>query len=219
MVALGLLERVGDLYRNDPVAATFLAGGGPADLRPFLRFWDRISYPAWTDLAQALATGPTQEVFELDDELQEVVSAGIEAVLAGPAAALPKVVDFTGHRRLLDVGGGTGSWTVAVARSHPHLEATVLDLPVPAEMARQRMEAAGLAGRVTAVAGDAMAGELPPGHDVFLVANLVHYWSPGTNLALLQRVRRAAEPGARAPGRLLDRPPPHPAPPGPPQGR
>ncbi|MBW3548413.1 MAG: methyltransferase domain-containing protein [Actinobacteria bacterium] len=197
MVALGLLEREGDVYRNSEVAATFLAGRSPADLRPFLRFWDKISYPAWFDLAEALATGPTKEVFELDDELQEVVSAGIEAVLAGPADALPEVFDFTPHRRLLDVGGGTGSWTMAVARRYPHLEATVLELPVPAEMARQRAAAAGLTGRVSAVAGDAMVEELPRGHDVFLLANLVHYWSPETNVALLQRVRRAAEGGSR----------------------
>ena len=197
MVALGLLEREGDAYRNGEVAATFLAGRSRADLRPFLRFWDKISYPAWFDLAEALATGPTKEVFELDDELQEVVSAGIEAVLAGPAHALPEVFDFTPHRRLLDVGGGTGSWTMAVAQRYPHLQATVLELPVPAEMARQRMEAAGLSSRVTAVPGDAMGGELPRGHDVFLLANLVHYWSPETNVALLQRVRRAAEEGSR----------------------
>lgn len=197
MVGLGLLEREGDIYRNSGVAATFLAGQSPADLRPFLRFWDMISYPAWGNLAAALATGPTAEVFDLDDELQKVVSAGIESILAGPAAALPEVFDFTPHRRLLDIGGGTGSWTIPVVQNYPHLEATVLELPVPAAMARQRMAAAGLTSRVTAITGDAMAEELPAGHDVFLVANLVHYWAPETNQALLQRVRRAAEDGSR----------------------
>ena len=49
MVALGLLDRDGDRYFNSPLAAAFLAGDPPADLRPLLRFWDRISYPAWQD--------------------------------------------------------------------------------------------------------------------------------------------------------------------------
>ena len=197
MVALGLLERDGDTYRNGPVADRFLAGRTPADLRPFLRFWDTISYPTWEALAQALASGPPREVFELDDDKQEIVSAGIEAVLAGPAHALPEVVDLSSARRLLDVGGGTGSWSVAAVRRHPHLRATVLELPVVTEMARSRIEEAGLAGRIAVVAGDAMAQELPAGHDVFLLANLVHYWSPEDNVALLRRVRAAAEPGAR----------------------
>jgi len=42
-----------------------------------------------------------------------------------------------------------------------------------------------------------MAGDLPDGHDVFLVAKLVHYWSPRDNLTLLRRIRTAAVAGAR----------------------
>src|SRR6187401_298021 len=121
MVALGLLDREGECYRNADIASTFLAGRGPADLRPFLKFWDKISYPTWGALSEALAKGPSKEIFALDDELQGVASAGIEAILAGPASSLPGAFDFSRHRHLLDVGGGTGSWSIAVARAHPHL--------------------------------------------------------------------------------------------------
>ncbi|HEX2065153.1 MAG TPA: methyltransferase [Acidimicrobiales bacterium] len=197
MVALGLLEREGDLYRNGPVAAAFLTGQGPGDLRAFLRFWDRLSYPAWAHLAEALGSGPPQEIFDFDDELQQLASAGIEAVLAGPASALPDTYDFSPHRRLLDVGGGTGSWSIAVARRYPHLKATVFELATVADVARRRVAEAGFGPRIDVVVGDAMAGELPGGYDVFLLANLVHYWSPEQNAALLQRVRRAAPTGSR----------------------
>jgi hypothetical protein len=57
--------------------------------------------------------------------------------------------------------------------------------------------AAGLGGRIDVVEGDAMAGTLPAGHDVVLVANLAHYWSPPQNRDLLGRIRTATEPGAR----------------------
>lgn len=198
MVALGVLERSGDLYANSPTAAAFLTGRTPMDLRPFLRFWDRVSYPTWTSLAQALADGkPPTQVFELDDELQEIVSSGIEAVLAGPANTLPRVVDLSGQRSLLDIGGGTGSWSIAAARVHPQLEITVLDLPVVVELARERIAAAGLEGRARALACDVATEELPAGHDTFLVANLVHYWDPEENQALLTRLRAVAPSGAR----------------------
>ncbi len=197
MVALGLLERHGDTYCNGPEAAQFLAGRTPADLRPFLRFWDKISYPTWQRLAQALSSGPTQEIFELDDEHQEIASAGIEAILAGPALALPRVYDFAPHKRLLDVGGGTGSWSIAVAQRCPHLTATIVDLPVVVGFARERIATAGLESRVDAVAGDAMKEPLPDGHDVVLVANLIHYWSPEENQALLRRIRAAVGGNAR----------------------
>jgi hypothetical protein len=70
----GLLEVLQDgTYRNGKVAACFLAGPGPYDLRPFLRFWDTISYPTWTRLDEALAGGPTRKIFELDDPLRSLM--------------------------------------------------------------------------------------------------------------------------------------------------
>jgi SAM-dependent methyltransferase len=196
MVALGLLEADDGTYRNSPVAAAFLAGPGPADLRPFLRYWDKISYPAWTRLADALASGPPQEIVQLSPDLQRVASEGVEAVLAGPAHALPAAFDFGRHRRLLDIGGGTGSWSIAIARHYHHIQAAVLDVPATAELARSKVAAAGLDSRISMVAGDATTSELPVGYDAFLLANLIHYFSPEQNQDLLRRVRRAARPGS-----------------------
>jgi SAM-dependent methyltransferase len=196
MVALGLVERDGQEYRNSAVAATFLAGQSPADMRPALRFWDKISYPAWIGMADALARGPRHEIFELDEDLQAVAAAGIEAFTAGPAAALAETVDFGRHRRLLDVGGGTGSWSLAALRRHDDLHATVLELPTVAKVARRRIEESDVAARADVVAGDAMTDDLPVGHDVVLVANVIHYFSPEQNRDLLGRIRSAADPAA-----------------------
>jgi SAM-dependent methyltransferase len=197
MAALGLLQRDGEVYRNGPAADRYLSGRHAGDLRPLLRFWDRISYPAWESLATALAEGPPREVFELDEDQQAIVSAGIEAILTGPAHALGEVVDFSARQRLLDVGGGTGSWSIATLQRHPHLRGTIVELPVVAELARVRVAEAGLADRLAVVAADAFADDLPSGHDAILVANVVHYWSPTANATLLRRIRAAAPAGAR----------------------
>jgi hypothetical protein len=89
MVALGLLERRGDQYQNDRVAAAFLSGHTAADLRPFLRFWDRLSYPTWTRFADAVRTGRGQSPPVLSADEQRLYSEGVEAIQAGPAHALP----------------------------------------------------------------------------------------------------------------------------------
>ena len=195
MVALELLERSGDDYRNAPVAERFLTG--ERGLQPLLRHWDQISYPTWQSLTTALATGPPQEATALPPEKQQIMCAGIEAILAGPSKALAQVVDFSAHRRLLDIGCGTGSWTITALRHHPRLRATLVDLPVVADIAKQRIGAEGLADRADVVAGDALADPLPRGHDVVLVANLVHYFAPETNRELLRRIRAAAATGTR----------------------
>lgn len=195
MVALGLLERDGGSYRNSDAAATFLGGATRADLRPLLRFWDKISYPSWAGFAGALAAGPSKEITRLDGTLQQVAAEGIEAMLTGPAAALAASVDFPARRRLLDVGGGTGSWSIAIARAHPHMKATVFELPAVAAVARTRITDTGLGSRIDVVAGDAMGGDLPAGYDVCLLANIIHYYSPVQNQQLLRRVRAATGPG------------------------
>lgn len=198
MVALGLIERRGADYANGPVAATFLAGVTPADLRPLLRFWDKISYPSWTPLAVTLGRGrPDHQIFEIPDELKPVMSAGIEAATAGAAARLAAIAGLPPGTRLLDVGGGTGSFSIALATADPSLSATVLELPDIASIARDRVAESGAVGRVDVVGGDVLHDELPNGYDAFLVANLIHYWAPPTNIDLLARLRTAAAPGAR----------------------
>jgi SAM-dependent methyltransferase len=197
MVALGLIERRGDTYRNSATAAAFLAGTSPADLRPFLRFWDRISYPAWSRLADCLASGPVDELVDLDEDTQRVFSAGVEAIVAGPAAAFAACAALADRTRLLDVGGGTGSWSIAAVRAHPDLTATVVELPAVARIARESVARGGVENRVSVAEADVLADRLPSGHDACLVANLIHYFSPEENRRLLRQIRNAVEPGAR----------------------
>lgn len=198
MVALGLLERHGDRYANTPVAATFLSGATPADFRPLLTFWDKLSYPAWTDLAGALGRGrPAHEIFEIDDKLVPVMSAGIEAATAGACRALPAVAGLPAGSRVLDIGGGTGSWAIALAEADPELSATVFELPEVAAVAEERLRASGLSSRIDTHAGDLLTSDVPRAYDVFLLANVLHYFTPETNQTILRRIRAAAEPGAR----------------------
>jgi hypothetical protein len=198
MVALGLLERHGDRYANTPVAAAFLSGATPADMRPLLKFWDRLSYPVWTDLAGALGRGrPTRQVFDIDEELVPVMSAGIEAATAGACRTLPAVAGLPPASRILDIGGGTGSWSIALAQADQDLTGTVFELPEVAAVAAERLRTAGLSSRIGVAAGDLLTDNLPRGHDAFLLANVVHYFTPETNRSILRDIRAAAEPGAR----------------------
>jgi SAM-dependent methyltransferase len=196
MVALGFVVRQGDTYDNGPVAATFLAGRTPADLRPFLRFWDRISYPAWDHLEESLRTDSVTAK-ELDASNRDVFLAGVEAITAGPAQALAASYDFSGHERLLDLGGGTGSIAGAIAQRNPNIEGTIFDLPNVVPMAKARIAALGLSDRLGTKEGDLLLDAYPSGHDVVLLANVIHYFDGERNQAVLRRAREAVAPGGR----------------------
>ncbi|MSQ10231.1 MAG: SAM-dependent methyltransferase, partial [Dehalococcoidia bacterium] len=139
LVALGMIERQDDRYQNGPAAAAFLSGQGPGDLCPYLRFFNQISYPQWANLEETIRTGHVQENTGRSPEQQRIVSQGVEANQAPQANALPTAYDFAGHQRMLDLGGGTGSWLAALLRHCDHLTGTVFDLPDVAGIARERL--------------------------------------------------------------------------------
>jgi len=198
MVALGFVERQGDRYQNSPVATTFLSGRTPADLRPFLRFWNRLSYPRWMKLEEAIRTGqPAFGGFEFTEEEQQIFSEGVEAVTAGSAQMLATAYDFSPHRRVLDLGGGTGSFLVAVLQRYGDLEATLYELPAAAAVARRHLDGNPVARRIRIVEGDFLKDPIPGGHDAVLLANIVHGFSPERNSQLFRRIREQVPEGAR----------------------
>jgi hypothetical protein len=198
MVSLGLVEQDGGRYRNSASSATFLAGKPGPDLRPMLRFWDKISYPTWQKLADALRTGEGQAQFgKFDRTQQQIFSAGVETFTAPVAAALAAAYDFGRHHRLLDVGGGTGSFLLAVLRKYPALKGTLFELPGACAVARQRLANEAEGPRIAVVEGDVFKAPLPGDHDAVLVANVIHVFSAAHNIELLRKIRATAAPSAR----------------------
>ena len=198
MVALGFVQRDGDRYANAPVAAEYLSGRSPADMRAFLRFFNHISYPGWLKLEDAVRTGKGQSRHGLFSEQEQLIfCAGVEVLTAEPAQALAASYDFSQHRRVLDLGGGTGSFLIPVLRGHPHLEATLFELRTVVPIAEKRLRSDSATRAVGIVGGDFFADPIPDGHDAVIVANVVHLFSPERNRTLLERLRRRAPAGAR----------------------
>jgi SAM-dependent methyltransferase len=198
MVSLGLIEQQGGCYRNRAEVTPFLAGKPGSGLRPFLRFLDNISYPLWQRFIDAVRSGQGQAQFgKFDREQQQVFSAGVEALTAGVAAALATNYDFSRHRRLLDVGGGTGSFLLAALRRWPALHGTLYELPGACAVARQLLAVQPQGQRIDIIEGDVFRDPLPGNHDVTLIANTVHVFSQDHNLELLKKVRTVAASGTR----------------------
>jgi O-methyltransferase domain/Dimerisation domain len=198
MVVLGLLQRRGEQYHNGPVAAAYLSGNDTTDLRPFLRFWDHLSYPMWTRFAEVIRTGHGQAAAQPTADQQRLYSEGVEAIQAAPAHALATSYDFSTHERLLDLGGGTGSWLLAVLHQHPRLRTTLFELPGAATLARHRLADDNPGAHPTEVVdGDFFHDPLPQGHDAVLIANVMHLYSPDHNEDLLRRTRASVAAGAR----------------------
>lgn len=197
-VALGLLTRDGDLFANTPVSERFLAQGSPAYIGDQFSRYAATSYPLWSDLAgrlRAWVPGAT-DADDPDDDDQGAASMRAQhtfSLLVG--RALGRAFDFTSHRVLLDLGGGSGAMAIGACEENPALRAVVLDLPQIAPVADEMISRARLTDRVRVVSGDFKRDPLPEGFDVALLANLLSVSSEATNRELLARIHDALPAG------------------------
>jgi hypothetical protein len=198
MVALGFLTLDNGRYRNSDVAQTYLSGRTPADMRPLLKLWDRLSYPRWQQLADAVRSDGRKDgtVFDLSGEESAIFSAGVEVATAGGAMALAGTYDFSRHSRVLDLAGGTGSFLKAIQRFHPNIQGTLFELPTTASYARSRFTAKD-AQRIAVVQGDLLKDAWPSGHDAMIAAHILHGFNETQNFELLTRAHDAVARGGR----------------------
>jgi 2-polyprenyl-3-methyl-5-hydroxy-6-metoxy-1,4-benzoquinol methylase len=99
-------------------------------------------------------------------------------------------------RRMLDIGGAHGYYSVAFCRRYPQLQATILDLRQAIEQAAPLLAREGMGERVRHQEGDVLTTPLGKDqYDLILIANLLHHFSLEDNLDLMKRVAQALVPG------------------------
>jgi ubiquinone/menaquinone biosynthesis C-methylase UbiE len=200
-VALGLLRRgEGGRYTNVPEAAAFLVPGKPGDLTQALRY-NRDVYPAWGRLAEMSRTGrpaerPETHLGEDPERTRRFVMAMHARAMAIGRAVVP-LLGFTGGPAVLDVGGGSGAYSLLIAESLPDARCTVLDLPAVSAVARELVDGRGMSHRVRCVAGDYRRDAFPGGQDAVLLFGMLHQESPDSIRALLAKSFAALRPGGR----------------------
>lgn len=101
------------------------------------------------------------------------------------------------HRRLLDIGGGSGAFAMEAARRHAHLSIELVDLPQVAKVATRRIAQAGLAGRIAVHEGSFLDGPLPRGADIVTLNRVLHDHDDAAAVAILRAAHAALPPGGR----------------------
>lgn len=198
LASLELLEKRDATFHAPEAVARLLSSGSPDSVLAMIlhagSMWTR-----WSALTSVVRDGrtPTASPRMFDPREQEHFIAAMHVVGRGLASSVAAALDLSAARRLLDVGGASGTYAQAFLERNPELQATVFDLAPVIEMARVRLQQAGLSSRVTLVAGDFYRDELPGGHDVALLSAIIHQNSPEQNLALYRKIHRALEPGGR----------------------
>ena len=197
-VALGLLLKDGAQYRNSPEADMFLVPGRPMDLSRALRY-NRDVYAAWGRLPELARTGKPVEKPELhlgdDPERTRAFVMAMHGRAMGIGRAVMPQLDLGDAARLLDVGGGSGAYSILAAQSNPQLQAVVLDLPDVVAIAQELIEGENLQDRISCLPGDYHSTPFPSGMDAVNILGVLHQESPDSIRDILRRAHAALEPG------------------------
>ena len=199
LVALRLLEKSGGNYALPSGLDALLTAAGAQSVLAMAQHQAHC-LRNWAQLAQVVKTGrpaPCMPGVRGRDGAQEAFIGAMHNVSAPNADQVIQAVQPLQFRHLLDIGGASGTWTIAFLRACPSAQATLFDLPHVIAMAQRRLGAAGLEKRVQLVPGDFTRDALPPGADLAWVSAIVHQNSRAQNRALFAKVLAALVPGGR----------------------
>ena len=177
--------------------ASLLSGPDETSVLPMIRHHTTCAH-RWDTLAEVVRTGravhDTTSVPRTETELRAFIH-GMHVVGREVADRIAAAMRPERFRRALDVGGASGTYTIALLRAVPEMRVTLFDLPTVVGMARERLRESGLLDRVEIVAGDFYVDLLPEGHDLVLLSAIIHQNSPAQNRALYEKCLGALEPG------------------------
>ena len=197
-VVEGLLTRDGDRYRNAPVTDAFLVRSRPMYGGHALKYAEDL-YPAWARLVDLVRTGQPaikpETILGDDPEKTRAFILAMHERARGMSAVLPHGADFSGRRRLLDVGGGPGTYSIALVEQTPGLQSTILDLPDVLAITREIVDQHACRNQITLRPGNYLTSDFGSGYDAVLLSGMMHRETEDTCRMLLRKAAAALDAG------------------------
>jgi len=164
----------------------------------YLQAWEQIVHsiqtgqPAWEHVHKI----PIFEFIGQHPEAAQIFDQAMTSLSAGEAPAIVEAYDFTGIRKLADIGGGQGLMLRTILRSHPNMAGILFDRPDALKGTQELLAQEGLADRCEVVPGDFFQS-VPEGMDVYMLKYVIHDWDDELSVTILRNCRRAMTKDAR----------------------
>ncbi len=189
--AMGLLQQQGALLQLTEVAKDHLLPGRPGDVSDYIGL--AAQSPGVIEMVERLRTNRPANAEAKDGGAAFIYRDGLESAMEQEATARHFTLALAGRaknvapvladklplpdaRRVLDVAGGTGIYSIALLQRNPSLTAVVFDRPEVLKITREFAEQYGVADRLECQPGDMFVDPLPTDCDVILLSNVLHDW-------------------------------------------
>jgi len=196
LVTFGLLQKNEGTYSLTSEGAPYSSNHSASEL-PMLLHMSHL-WNSWSKLTEVVRNRPGSERKPPKQIAMDGRRAFIGAMHVSGRILSEEIagsLDLRGYRKLLDIGGGSGTYTIAFLNHNPQLQAILFDLKEVIPMARERLSSEGLLDRVELIPGNFYSDDLPRGCDLALLSAIIHQNSRQQNLKLFVKAFRSVEPG------------------------
>jgi len=197
LVTYGLLEKENDRYRITK-KGSYLSSLNQESVLPMINHMNAI-WNNWSRLTDVIKKGTNPFLKPVvDSESKEDRNAFIGAMHVAArriAAKIADTYDLSPFKKLLDIGGGSGAYTIAFLKKNPDLNAVIFDLKGVIPIAEEKIRENNFQDRVNFIIGNFYKDDLPVGCDLALLSAIIHQNSPRQNFELYQNIFHALDPG------------------------
>ncbi len=202
LVCCDLAEKKDGLYRNTPVAETFLTSDSPTYLGDFLTRTSKILLQLSGDMMPLIKNGPQKETREGYEGAQDVwsglVSEMTRYALSGNAQKVTGIIsqlpEFPTFSKMLDLGGCSGGYAMTFIAAHPDLRAVLFDQPAVIREAEPLIEEYGYTERIETMGGDFISDAIGEGYDFIWASATLNFCRDSLHV-VLKKAYDALEPG------------------------
>ena len=195
LVAMELLIKIDGNYANSESGRSFLAKSSPQYLGHIIMHHHHL-VESWSHLDQAVQSGKAirNRSSISKGEWRESFLMGMFNLAMGLAPQIVPRIDLASRKRLLDLGGGPGTYAIHFCLENPQLQADVYDLPTTRPFAEKTISKFNLTDRIKFVDGNYLEDPIPGSYDVLWLSHILHAEGPEDCRSIIQKAVGALEP-------------------------
>src|SRR6202047_5104317 len=194
----GIFQEKGNRQFDHTPLSHCLRSDAEGSFRPAAQMMHRV-YPAWDGLHHAAISGESgfnkvfgQPLFDYlgtHPDLAPIFDAGMTAIHGHETTAMLEAYDFSAIHLLADIGGGNGSWIVAVLQRYPKLKGLLFDLGHVVRRTHESLKTYGVDDRCSVIEGNFFQS-VPGGADTYLFRHIIHDWTDEQSVQILGHCRK-----------------------------
>jgi SAM-dependent methyltransferase/predicted transcriptional regulator len=188
LVSLGFLTKKNKVFFNTEESFTFLSKKSPEYLGGLMH--SNHLWTTWSNLTSVVKTGMSAHPAEINERGEEWLFSFINAMHDRGKKQAPQQlanIDLSVTKSVLDIGGGSGAYSMEFVSKKPGIEATVFDLPKVIPITKKFIDKEGYSGKIKTYTGDYTTDELPKGFDLVFLSAVIHSNSLEVNQNLIKK--------------------------------